>query len=399
MTLLVIHRRVLIPSLIALITCFLFTSCMTEPPATTQPTSPSTTSLPPTSTPTSIVQNTPTVTPTAIPRPATAVTATLELGPLQPPRDQTILDRTTGRVEALTDGQKKYKIALWSPGAEWIAVVPQDGPGLDVVSAQTGALHSLVTDTYILEPAWLDATTLLIHQVADNTDVLVQYTLNGPQFASRVVVESTQPLLAVGAAHGRVSYVQGSELTIQQASSPAESLNVRLMALLSVPAPDADPAFTVAVSPWVADLQQVQALLVEQREHHLVATFLSAPGEGLWLPHWAPDAAKLALTQIGGRVVTTTRDGRSRYDLGPGDRPAWAPDSSRIAFAGTSAGKEYISRDIHIVDWQGTQPRLRLTNANDEQFYTSPSWSPDGSRIAFVEIDSGQIFVRAVPQQ
>ena len=103
------------------------------------------------------------------------------------------------------------------------------------------------------------------------------------------------------------------------------------------------------------------------------------------------------MAQIAGRLITSAADGSARYDLGPGDLPAWSPDSRRLAYAGASAGKEFTARDIHIVDWQGAGPRLRVTNADDEQYFTAPTWSPDGTQIAFVEIDSGQIFVADAP--
>ncbi len=135
------------------------------------------------------------------------------------------------------------------------------------------------------------------------------------------------------------------------------------------------------------------APLAQPDQPHAVAQ----PGEGWWLPRWSPDGQRLALTNIVGRIGTVLADGSARYDLGPGDAPAWSPDGQRLAFAGASAGLDYTTRDLHIIDWQGHGPRLRLTHANSEQFYVSPSWSPDGQRLAFVELDSGQIFIGQLP--
>jgi Tol biopolymer transport system component len=77
--------------------------------------------------------------------------------------------------------------------------------------------------------------------------------------------------------------------------------------------------------------------------------------------------------------------------------PSWSPDGEQIAYVGANAGTEWISRDLYLVDWQGQKPRQRLTRVGDGEFFSSPSWSPDGGRIAFVELDSGRVFVGDAP--
>ena len=57
--------------------------------------------------------------------------------------------------------------------------------------------------------------------------------------------------------------------------------------------------------------------------------------------------------------------------------PTWSPDGSRIAFAGQG--------DIYIANADGTDPR-RLTTATDNDSYSNPSWSPDGTTIAAEKI-------------
>jgi Tol biopolymer transport system component len=180
--------------------------------------------------------------------------------------------------------------------------------------------------------------------------------------------------------------------------SSAKPSTLPFSALVAAPAPQAADVSRVAISPLVSNLENIQTLIVEPQTDTVKVTPISEVGEGLWLPRWSPDSTKLALTSIGGRIVASTVDGTTRYDLGPGDSPAWSPDNNRIAYAGTSAGDEFTLRDIHVVDWQGRGPRFRLTDAGEQEFYTSPSWSPDSTRIAFLEIDSGQLFVGVVQQ-
>jgi Tol biopolymer transport system component len=69
--------------------------------------------------------------------------------------------------------------------------------------------------------------------------------------------------------------------------------------------------------------------------------------------------------------------------LGQERTPAWSPDRTRIAFAGSPAGGE-APLDIYVVGADATG-LVRLTHGprNDED----PSWSPDGTRIVFTTSD------------
>ncbi len=57
--------------------------------------------------------------------------------------------------------------------------------------------------------------------------------------------------------------------------------------------------------------------------------------------------------------------------------PSWSPDGSKIAFSSDRAG----TPDIYVVAVEGGEP-VNLTRSSFAD--TSPSWSPDGSKIAFV---------------
>jgi TolB protein len=63
--------------------------------------------------------------------------------------------------------------------------------------------------------------------------------------------------------------------------------------------------------------------------------------------------------------------------------PAWAPDASRIAFVGRFDGMP----EVYVGDIQGEDTQL-VGHRVDERFKaglpsSAPSWSPDGTRIAF----------------
>jgi Tol biopolymer transport system component len=115
----------------------------------------------------------------------------------------------------------------------------------------------------------------------------------------------------------------------------------------------------------------------------------------------APTAAHAAFPGANGKIAfDTTRDGNSEiYSMNPdgtsqtrltsnGARdvyPAWSPDGSKIAFESTRddsnpTGCPGCDRNIYTMDADGTNV-MRLTS--DPAGDGGPTWSPDGSKIAF----------------
>lgn len=362
----------------------------TQVPATATPTV-----LPPPVMPTAAASAAPTPEPSAVALPRTPNTA---LAAMEPLRNTEIVDRPLRDLRPLTDGTVKYKIALWSHASDWIAATPQDGPGMDAINSVTGEVVRVVSDTFVLEPVW-DAGAqpcLLLHQALDQHDQLSRICL--PQHeASQPAVVSDGPLLAPALAGDEVIFSQNGQL-VRQRLATADDRPQPLIeggALFTALFADDSTGLHLAWTPLVSDLETVQTFVTPLNEPAPVA--LSQPDEGLWLPRWSPDGRALVLTSVAGRLVSTSVSGEQRYDLGPGDLPSWSPDGTRIAYGGANAGTQFITRDIHLVDWQGNGPRLRLTDASEIELFVSPSWSPDGTRIACVEIDSGQIMIGEVP--
>ncbi len=118
-------------------------------------------------------------------------------------------------------------------------------------------------------------------------------------------------------------------------------------------------------------------------------------GGRIWNPAWSPDGTRIVFAWSGPVVVpkaeveglyTVNVDGSGLHRLASkGTGPVWSPDGTRlIVLRGSSLG----GSSMYLVNADGTNARLLTSlEGNDPQ----PSWSPDGSMIAFSY--SGDIYV------
>ena len=95
---------------------------------------------------------------------------------------------------------------------------------------------------------------------------------------------------------------------------------------------------------------------------------------------WSPDGTRIAATFDGGNageaeIVVIDADGSDRQRLGEGYGPAWSPDGRRLAW---SVGRTLVVTERDLVP---TELDLELRSAG------TPMWSPDGASLAFGAID------------
>jgi Tol biopolymer transport system component len=79
----------------------------------------------------------------------------------------------------------------------------------------------------------------------------------------------------------------------------------------------------------------------------------------------------------------TTCSARCANDVGDGS-PSWSPDGKRIAFQ--------RGHEIWIVDADGSHAHALTKCSSASCYHASPAWSPDGTRIAFIA-GSGTLWV------
>ncbi len=121
-------------------------------------------------------------------------------------------------------------------------------------------------------------------------------------------------------------------------------------------------------------------------------------------PAWSPDSSRIAWsgsTGIGSHIHVTNADGTGRTvistvaaDPDPTTNldPTWSPDGTRIAWSGDN--------HIYVANADGTGRTVISTVSADPDPTTNldPTWSPDGTRIAWSGVDAGssrQIYVAA----
>ena len=124
-----------------------------------------------------------------------------------------------------------------------------------------------------------------------------------------------------------------------------------------------------------------------------------------FFPAWSRDGGRIAFSRIIGEydpafgdisyIYVMNADGSSQVRITPVDghamRPTWSPDGSRIAF---QTRRNAVGNDeIYVMNADGSNP-VRLTNHLQPGW--GPAWSPDGTKIAYVtydEVGNADIFV------
>lgn len=111
---------------------------------------------------------------------------------------------------------------------------------------------------------------------------------------------------------------------------------------------------------------------------------------GEYWPDWSPNGTTIAFhileSGIPSYISTINVDGTGQAVLFQDDaihfgNPSWSPDGSKIAFR--SNLESSVSWEICVADADGSNPKCLTDLRNNQVEHRFPTWSPDGNQLAF----------------
>jgi Tol biopolymer transport system component len=135
-------------------------------------------------------------------------------------------------------------------------------------------------------------------------------------------------------------------------------------------------------------------------------TTVPPPPPGEFGPTWAPTESVIAFTRNvnGGATTVEVVNSKNlrRWSLGPGGNPSWSPDGHSLTFIRALPAPKPPKPptciatvvDVFVASRDG-RSQIDLTNSEDSSA-SSPTWSPDGSEIAYVDNHAGKSTIAVV---
>ncbi len=296
---------------------------------------------------------------------------------LQTGATQTTLEAPSA-AEALTPDSLILQQPRWSPDGTKIAAAGNGYRGLWVMDADGSNLRQLSEDRGAgYGFAWSHDSQRIAIRV-------YEYMKRRRSQVIKLVSISTGENHVLtklsGAGSGLPVWTQTDAHILVEGRRDMQVLKVRANGLSAAPDTAESSVFYNAREALIFANQQGE---IVRRLKPLKGTYLNA--------ELSPNGTYIAFELYGGNLHVVKRDGAELTDLGPGERPQWAPDSKRLTYMITvDDGHQILNSDIYVIDIDGSD-KQNLTGTTTK-IEMNPDWSPNEDVIVFDEMKSGQIY-------
>jgi Tol biopolymer transport system component len=274
-----------------------------------------------------------------------------------------ILDTRSGELTQLTKDRADDFMPTWSPDDSEIAFISTRAGGQTIwaVNVSSGAERRVSAEGVRADaPSWGPGGKLVYHSTAGNGS---QLEIDGTGLTGE---ENAFPFRASWASPNEIVYVSDGKIrrrTLDGSAARAiefsATLPVRAASLPKEPA------------------QSRSRVLPPPTSH------IRQPVKGILSPAISPDGRAVAFAALNDLYVYTVG---AKSDNLTSDRfldtePAWSPDGRYLAWSTDRAGQLL---DLWLYDTK-TRTKRRLTSTDGSAM--GAAWSPDGKRIAFLNVD------------
>jgi Tol biopolymer transport system component len=266
-----------------------------------------------------------------------------------------VLDVATGDVRRITNDLSENHMPSWSPDDSEIAFssTRDDGHSVWAVRVSDGSERKLITADGTLEaPSWGPGGKIVYHL--------------GPDLKSELDLDGRALTGSENAFSFRVSWISPTEFYYvsdgkirRRSISGGDAQTVEFKATLPV-----NPAHYTRRKRDFDSTMPRQAL-------------------GIVAPTLSPNGGQVAFAALGDIYVMTIggKPENITHDKYLDTDPAWSPDGSQLVFSSDRGGKLL---ELWIHDFRSGRDR-QLTNLTTQP--QGATWSPDGKRIAFFDVD------------